>query len=61
MSNTFFHALFAQQEVPELITDRPDIAESAVIVHPDWLQIETGFTLLQDNFFGEPVSYQVLI
>ena len=52
-STFFFNALFAQQDVPELITDRPDITESASIVHPGWLQIETGFTMLQDNFLEE--------
>jgi hypothetical protein len=47
--------LFAQDDIPELITDRPDITESAAIIHPGWLQIETGFVLLQDNFLEEAV------
>ena len=47
--------LLAQDDVPELITDRPDITESASIVHPGWLQIETGFLLLQDSFLKDAV------
>ncbi len=49
----FFANLFAQEASPELITDRPDITESASTVHPGWLQIETGFLLLQDEFANE--------
>jgi hypothetical protein len=49
----FFANLFAQETSPELITDRPDITESAATVHPGWLQIETGFLLLQDDFVNE--------
>lgn len=31
------------QNIPELITDRPDITESAVVVPQNYTQIETGF------------------
>lgn len=54
-STLFFCNLFAQEDDPDLITDRPDITESASIVHPGWLQIETGFLLLKDNFVDEAV------
>jgi hypothetical protein len=47
--------LIAQDDILELITDRPDITESASIIHPGWLQIETGFALLQDNFLEDAV------
>ena len=36
-----------------MITDRPDITESASTINPGWLQIETGFLLLQDKFVNE--------
>lgn len=51
----FLNVLFAQEDVPELITDRPDITESASIIHPGWLQIETGFSLLKDSFVDEAI------
>jgi hypothetical protein len=35
----------AQDEVPELITDRPDQTESSVVVPHKSLQIETGFVM----------------
>ena len=38
-----------QDVVPELITDRPDQTESAVVVPLKFLQIETGFLLENDN------------
>jgi hypothetical protein len=47
--------LFAQDDIPDIITDRPDITESASTVHPGWLQIETGFLLLQDSFLEDAV------
>ncbi len=35
----------AQNEIPELITDRPDQTESSTVVPHRFLQIETGFVL----------------
>ena len=60
-STLFFSNLFAQEDDPELITDRPDITESASIVYPGWLQIETGFSLLNDNFVDETVVNDLII
>jgi len=40
--------IYAQSEVNELITDRPDITESAVTFPFNSIQIETGFQL--DNY-----------
>ncbi len=39
----------AQETVPELVTDRPDQTESAVVVPIRSLQIETGFLFEGDN------------
>ncbi len=50
---TFLTNVFAQETSPELITDRPDITESASTVPTGLLQIETGFLLLQDEFANE--------
>src|SRR5690242_18428459 len=35
--------------VPELVTDRPDFTESSEVVGPRVVQIESGFTLEQDD------------
>ena len=40
------------QEVPELITDRPDQTESAAIVTKGWLQVETGVSFEQTKVKG---------
>ena len=45
----FFSNTIAQEAVPELITDRPDVTESASIIYPGWLQVETGFSLSRYN------------
>ena len=37
------------QETPELVTDRPDQTESATIVPPGSLQVETGITFTSDT------------
>ena len=39
----------AQEETPELITDRPDQTESSSVVPLGALQIETGFTMESDE------------
>lgn len=46
--------VIAQDEVPELITDRPDQTESSVVVPHKSLQIETGF--LMENTESDLVS-----
>lgn len=40
----FTTALVYSQELPELVTDRPDITESAVTVPNGYWQVETGFS-----------------
>ena len=40
------------RRVPELITDRPDQTESAVIVPPGYVQIETGWTFARNDEEG---------
>lgn len=46
----FFSKNFAQSEIPELVTDRPDQTESASIVPIDFLQIEMGFSYQKQKF-----------
>jgi hypothetical protein len=41
--------VLAQEEVPDIITDRPDQTESTAIVPLNMLQIETGFVSEQDE------------
>jgi hypothetical protein len=41
----FTASVFAQDKIPELITDRPDQTESSVVVPHKSLQIETGFVM----------------
>lgn len=43
----------AQNNIPELITDRPDITESPNTVFPGWLQIESGFSFSETEFTNE--------
>ena len=45
----FAVALQAQQQVPDLVTDRPDQTESAATVPKHFLQIETGFIIENDE------------
>lgn len=45
----FAIALHAQQQAPDLVTDRPDQTESAAIVPRRFLQIETGFIIENDE------------
>ncbi|MBN2812611.1 MAG: transporter [Bacteroidales bacterium] len=42
---TFSFIVKAQDEIPELITDRPDQTESSAVVPHKSLQIETGFVM----------------
>ena len=42
-------SILAQDEVPELITDRPDATESAFSVPDKFFQIEAGFVFSKDN------------
>lgn len=43
----------AAEEVPELVTDRPDQTESAVAVPPGFTQLELGWTHTEENEDGE--------
>jgi hypothetical protein len=45
--------LFSQEIIPELVTDRPDITESPNVIHPGWLQIESGFSIKNLEFTSE--------
>lgn len=45
----FFMPLFAQDETPSIVTDRPDQTESAVTVPQKTFQIETGLFYEWDN------------
>lgn len=46
-------ALPAAAQQPELVTDRPDQTESAVVVPKGWLQLEVGATVTRDETGGE--------
>ncbi len=48
---TFSLAAKAQNEIPELITDRPDQTESSTVVPHKSMQIETGF-VMENNETG---------
>jgi hypothetical protein len=48
----FTVSLIAQDERPELVTDRPDQTESSVVVPRKSLQIETGISLTNDEAEG---------
>jgi hypothetical protein len=40
------------QQVPEIVTDRPDVTEASTVVPKDSLQIENGFTQTSDHGTG---------
>ncbi|MFQ6676399.1 MAG: transporter [Fidelibacterota bacterium] len=42
--------LGAQTDLPELVTDRPDQTESASVVSPGWIQVETGILYERETF-----------
>ena len=44
----------AAQDVPELVTDRPDFTESSEIIPRGWLQIEGGVSVEGDRQDGTP-------
>lgn len=50
--------VFGQATIPELITDRPDISESAVTVPTGSFQVETGFSFQQQKFTESGVSIE---
>jgi len=47
--------VFGQEEIPDMITDRPDQTESSISIPKKTLQIETGFVFESDN--GKDLSY----
>lgn len=47
--NSLTIAAFAQQEKPELVTDRPDQTEASTLIPKGALQFETGFVFEKDN------------
>jgi Putative MetA-pathway of phenol degradation len=40
------------QQVPDIVTDRPDVTEAATVLPKDSLQIENGFTQTSDHGMG---------
>ena len=56
--NVFINAqneLMDQKEIPEIMTDRPDITESAIAVSPGYFQFEDGFILENQNINTENI------
>ena len=53
-----YSPIFGQTTIPELITDRPDVTESAVTVPTGSFQVETGFSFQQQKYteFGESIE-----
>ncbi len=47
---SFSSGIIAQSEIPELVTDRPDQTESALVVPIDFIQIEMGFLYQQQKY-----------
>lgn len=59
LSTVFFTSIiFGQSATPDLITDRPDVTESAVAVPLGSLQFETGFSFQQQKVdeFGQTLE-----
>lgn len=54
----FSSGLFAQSEIPKLVTDRPDQTESTSIVPIDFIQIEMGFLYQQQKYSEEIVNIE---
>ena len=54
----FCTSVFSQTAFPELITDRPDVTESAVAVPVGSFQVESGFSFQQQKFveFGVTIE-----
>ena len=46
----FSSGIIAQSEPPELVTDRPDQTESALVVPADFIQIEMGFLYQRQKY-----------
>jgi len=46
----FSSVIYAQSEIPDMVTDRPDQTESASIVPIDFLQIELGFSYQKQKY-----------
>ncbi|OGV01277.1 MAG: hypothetical protein A3J84_01855 [Ignavibacteria bacterium RIFOXYA2_FULL_37_17] len=46
----FTFRINAQSETPELVTDRPDQTESALVVPTDFIQMEMGFIYQQQKY-----------
>ncbi len=50
--------LFAQSEIPELITDRPDQTESAAVVPLNCYQIETGILYQHQKYDADGINFE---
>ena len=48
------------QQIPEILTDRPDITESAIVVTPGYFQFEDGF-LLENQTTTRNYTYSSLL
>lgn len=57
LSLTWSQKIFMQTD-SELITDRPDITESAAVVPINTLQIETGFMFQKQKFVEHSIEYE---
>ena len=54
----FSSNIFAQSEIPELVTDRPDITDSPIVLPIDYFQIETGFVFEKQKFIESSVEIE---
>lgn len=54
----FCTSVFSQTVIPELITDRPDVTESALAVPVGSFQVESGFSFQQQKFTESGVSIE---
>lgn len=54
----FSSGIIAQSEIPELVTDRPDQTESALVVPIDFIQIEMGFLYQQQKYFEGTINVE---
>lgn len=51
----------AQSAVEPLVTDRPDFTESAAVVAPGWVQVESGYTFSREGALESHTAGEVLV
>ena len=54
----FFTKIYAQSEIPELVTDRPDNTDSPIVLPIDYFQIETGFLFEKQKFLESGITIE---